>query len=330
MTTIPRSPNPGGPAVRASRLLDAPIITPATDPSIGTNINGPSLIRVPDWVESPLGRYYLYFADHYGSYIRLAYADDLLGPWNVHIPGSLHLSQSAFPKEIPRGLTSHDLGNLRALGQEVRLFPVTPHVASPDVHVDESRREIVMYFHGLERFSDYRQSTDVAVSADGVQFAPVGGHVPAAYLRAFRYRDMTYALTMPGRVYRSANGRSGFEPGPMLFGPAMRHSAVLRRDDTLHVFWTRVGDAPEAILHSTITISDDWMSWNEETHGVVLAPEREWEGADLPVERSQRGYIEKPANQLRDPAVFEENGRAFLLYCVAGESGIAIAEISGL
>ncbi|MEE2898183.1 MAG: hypothetical protein VX815_06910, partial [Gemmatimonadota bacterium] len=33
--------------VRVERLLDAPIVTPALHPSIGENIQGPSLIRVP-------------------------------------------------------------------------------------------------------------------------------------------------------------------------------------------------------------------------------------------------------------------------------------------
>jgi len=32
-------------------------------------------------------------------------------------------------------------------------------------------------------------------------------------------------------------------------------------------------------------------------------------------------------NQLRDPAVFEEDGRVFLVYAVAGESGLGIAEL---
>ena len=68
---------------RVERLLDEPIITPATHPSIGENIQGPSLVRVPDWVQAPLGRYYLYFADHKGRYIRLAYAAALMGPWTV-------------------------------------------------------------------------------------------------------------------------------------------------------------------------------------------------------------------------------------------------------
>ena len=32
-------------------------------------------------------------------------------------------------------------------------------------------------------------------------------------------------------------------------------------------------------------------------------------------------------NQLRDPAIFEEDARVYLLYAVAGESGIALAEV---
>ena len=87
--------------MRTTRLLDDPIITPDLHPSIGKNIQGPSLIRVPDWVESRLGTYYLYFADHKGSYIRLAYADDLRGPWKVYQPGSLQLAESHFLTEPP-------------------------------------------------------------------------------------------------------------------------------------------------------------------------------------------------------------------------------------
>ena len=64
---------------------------------MGANVQGPSLIRVPDWLPDPLGHYYLYFADHKGSYIRLAYADALQGPWYIHSPGSLQLAGSHFP-----------------------------------------------------------------------------------------------------------------------------------------------------------------------------------------------------------------------------------------
>src|SRR5210317_2197592 len=83
--------------ISITRLGDGPIITPDMDARMGGNIQGPSLIRVPDWVEDPLGQYYLYFADHRGSYIRMAYADDLAGPWTVHTPGTLRLEDSFFP-----------------------------------------------------------------------------------------------------------------------------------------------------------------------------------------------------------------------------------------
>ncbi len=57
----------------------------------------------------------------------------------------------------------------------------------------------------------------------------------------------------------------------------------------------------------------------------MLRPELPWEGAGLPVEPSRGGAI--PVNQLRDPAIFEEDGRIYLLYTVAGERGIALAEV---
>ena len=62
---------------------------------------GPSVVRVPDWVEAPLGLYYLYFADHEGDRIRLAYADTLAGPWALHAPGALQLAGSHFAVEPP-------------------------------------------------------------------------------------------------------------------------------------------------------------------------------------------------------------------------------------
>jgi hypothetical protein len=36
----------------------------------------------------------------------------------------------------------------------------------------------------------------------------------------------------------------------------------------------------------------------------------------------------QPVNQLRDPAIFEEDGRIYLLYAIAGEQGIAIGELT--
>ena len=43
---------------------------------------------------------------------------------------------------------------------------------------------------------------------------------------------------------------------------------------------------------------------------------------------SEGGDISAPAKQIRDPFVFEDEGRAFLFYATCGEQGIAAAEIT--
>jgi hypothetical protein len=313
--------------MKARRLVDRPIIGPDLHPSIGVNIQGPSLIRVPDWVPNRLGRYYLYFADHKGSTIRLAYADNPIGPWTIHVPGSLQLAESCFPTEPPP-MTDEQFAVLEArwkqtgaqLSHDLRSEFTTPHIASPDVHVDEAARQIVMYYHGLEAAGS--QVSRMAISADGIHFtARPEVLVGRSYLRVFQHRGETFGLAMPGQIYRH------FEPGPVLFNPNMRHAALLKRGDMLHVFWTQVGDAPESILLSTIDLSGDWQGWRDGPPVTVLRPERSWEGADAPMVPSVRSTAYGMVNQLRDPAIFEDEGRVYLLYAVGGEAGIAIAEL---
>ncbi len=321
--------------IRVERLLDAPIVGPDLHPSIGGNIQGPSIIKVPDWVSEPLGAYYLYFADHKGLYIRLAYAEDVLGPWSVHAPGSLQIADSHFLTEPP-AVSSDELERLR-VARQGRGVPIshdlltevtTPHIASPDVHVDDENQRIVMYFHGLDGVS--RQVSRGAISEDGIHFEARPEVLGRTYMRAFDYADFTYIMSMPGQFYRSDDPLGGFEEGPLLFNPNMRHAAMIVREDMLYVFWTQAGEAPERILLSTIDISGDWNSWVESAAVEVLRPEHDWEGADEPVVPSVRSTAYGHVNQLRDPALLEDGGRVFLLYAVAGESGIAIAEVHGL
>ncbi len=317
-------------AVRVERLLDAPIVDPSTHPSIGMNIQGPSLIRAPRWVEDRLGEYYLYFADHKGSFIRLAYADALTGPWIVYEPGSLQLADSLFPTqapEVPPELLKQVEARLAEanLGHDVLHEMTTVHIASPDVHVAEASQRVIMYFHGLE--GPGIQVTRVATSSDGIRFEARPEIIGRTYMRVFPHGGMTYAMAMPGQFYRSEDGFTGFEEGPLLFNPDMRHAAMLKRGDTLYVFWTQVGQVPERILLSTIDLSGDWMSWEASEPVEVLRPEHRWEGAEAPLEPSVRSTAYGQVNQLRDPAIYVEDGRVFLLYAVAGESGIAIAEV---
>ena len=268
---------------------------------MGENVSGPSLIRAPDWLERPLGRYYLFFADHCGHYIRLAYSDELLGPWRTHVPGVLPMELAGFGG----------------------------HVASPDVHVDVRRREIRVYFHGMDRPRDdgSGQTTRVALSGDGVSYDVLPEVLGPPYFRVFRHDGAWYALVMPGVVYRSDDGLDGFEEGPMLFNPDMRHSALRRVGKTLQVFYTMVGDCPERILLATVDLNGDWRGWRSSAPRVVLEPRHDYEGARRPRVPSVRGPADEPVCQLRDPAIFEEGGRTYLLYSVAGERGIALAEV---
>ena len=318
-------------ALRVLRLLDEPIVRPCMDGRMGANVNGPSLIRVPDWVENPIGRYYLYFAHHKGAYIRLACADTLTGPWRMHVPGTLALEASHFATERPDPANVSEAVRRAAeaaaeagAGEQDYLHP---HIASPDVHADHERREIRMYYHGM--LEDGEQRTRVAVSADGIHFEARPEILGNSYFRVFLHEGWHYALVMPGELRRSRDGLTGFEPGPVLFRPEMRHAAVRYAGDTLDVFWSRAGDAPESILHSRVRLDGDWTAWREEGARVVLAPEHAWEGAGEPVEPSVRGEINRLVRQLRDPCIHEEDGRTYLLYCGGGESGIGIAEVLG-
>ena len=266
---------------------------------MGSNINGPSLIRVPDWVPNPLGRYYLYFAHHQGTYIRLAYSDALEGPWTIHAPGVLDLQDSHFDR----------------------------HIASPDVHVVPDRREIWMYYHGCCVPEFPYQLERVAISGDGLDFVAREEVLGRSYWRVFQWGGYHYGLAMPGVIYRSEDGLTGFTEGPTLFTEDMRHAAVMLEGDVLRVFYSNAGDIPERILVSTIQLTPDWMEWKDSEPAALLEPEMDYEGMDQPLEPSKRGSVHEPVRQLRDPALYEEGGRAYLLYSVAGEYGIAIAEI---
>ena len=292
------------------RFLTNPLLAVGGGPGLEENVNGPSVIEVPDWVERPLGRYYLYFAHHQGETIRLAYGERPQGPFHIYEPGALHLSNSYFPTERPAGAPAYFYA----------------HIASPDVHVVPERREIRMYFHGWHE--NGRQLTRVATSSDGIEFTVREEILGPSYFRVFRYDGAWFALAMPGLVLRSDDGLSNFVPGPTLFDPNMRHSALFRQDDVLHVFYTRAGDEPESILHATIDLNGDWQNWREGQAQLVAAPEARWEGAGEPIEPSRRGAILERVHQLRDPAIFVDGDEILMFYAGGGEHAIGGARLA--
>lgn len=314
--------------MRAEHFPTNPLITPRPDAHIGDNINGPSVIRVPAWVTEPLGRYYMYFGHHTGGYIRLAYADTIFGPWSIYRPGAISLEES----------------------------PFVGHIASPDVHVVDPRSaaayegsarrwagrgpHIRMYYHGKpsEAAGGMEQKTACAVSGDGLSFSPVGGFLGKPYFRVFMHEGDVYAISIPGWLYRApaiadseqldaGADAAPFECGPLLFGEDSRHFALLHQGDHLLVFYTVRREAPERIYACSIELSGDWREWKAGRSEVLLEPQTRYEGASLPLRPSRKGPARGPVRELRDPCVYEEDGRIFLFYSFAGEQGIAAAEV---
>ncbi len=309
----PKTIQAGDFEIKVQRLPQNPIVSYASSESLGTKINGPSLIRVPDWIERPLGEYYLYFAHHDGKYIRLAYADSIHGPWTIHESGTLHVDNA--PAFIG-------------------------HIASPDVHIAPDSREIRMYFHGSRE--NENQKTALAVSKDGLNFKASENVIGSAYFRVFQHGEFHYAIDAHGFLNRSRHhDRDWVIADKELIAPItvddqfgrredvrIRHSAIWVKNDTLFLFYTRKADAPERILLSTVDLKGKWTEWTASKPVEILRPETEYEGIQYPVKPSKKGggiHVQ----QLRDPAIFhDDDGRSYLIYSVAGEMGLAIAKIS--
>ncbi|MGJ3243736.1 MAG: hypothetical protein ACFE0O_12410 [Opitutales bacterium] len=305
------------------RFQTNPLIRANEPPSIGGNVNGPSVIRVPDWVANPLGRYYLYFAHHQGDHIRMAYADALEGPWTVHEPGVLALDDT----------------------------PFHAHIASPDVHIDDANRRIFMLYHGCgnrhPHDSPYPQQTAFASGPDGLTFQADDTLLTESYYRVIRHPDRAGWLGCAGGPYRilyftddparppCAGPRLDI-PGEPLGDPAgkdwraldamtrLRHVALDTRPGTLILYYTCCGDTPERIKRVHIALDQDpgAAAWTTSAPEEVARPATDAEGAHLPVEPSRGGSVHAPVHQLRDPEIFHDDGKPYLFYTLAGEHGI--------
>lgn len=302
--------------IEARRCPGNPLITFESSPTLGENINGPSVIRVPDWIENPLGKYYMYFAHHGGLFIRLAYADEPDGPWHIYEPGTLRLEQ-------------------------VEAEGIFGHIASPDVHPDSEAKEIRMCFHCPKKKSP-NQHTLAAYSRDGLNFIPGKELLGISYFRVFEWEGYFYAIDGGGYLTRSVRFDSGWErledhkliPPVLIDDPygrrenvRLRHSAVVIEDNVLFVFYSRKEDAPERILVATVELKGDWTQWKASDPIDVLSPEHDYEGAGFPIEASRNGSAIN-VRQLRDPCIFVEDDRWYLFYTTKGEMGIAMAELS--
>ncbi len=206
-----------------------PIISQATFDVVdasddGHSINGPSLVRVPDWLPladrpDPSAKYYLYFGDHSGSYIRMAWAAEVTGPYTLYNVGI---------NDEADGDGVLDLGGSSIVftnGKQIS----NNHISSPDVIVDDENQQFLMFFHtgkstnsqvnGDSWFDTGVQVTHVATSATGLNFnggdevkssavSGEAGHgvkmqpLGNAYYRTFQHNNNWYAFTNYGPIWK--------------------------------------------------------------------------------------------------------------------------------
>ena len=187
------------------------------------NFVGASCIRIPDsypnakraskvvGLNTVYAKYYLYYAKHSGNFIRMAWAEDLAGPW--------------YGYRMSSTLPLQDRGVL-SLGTDDEISPgngivIDGHIASPQVFIDDSDADpnnwqFVMYYHGPGSHlgSSRGQNTYVATSSDGLNFnqpsegGQVGhGTLPFAlgesYFRIFEEGGNSYAFSNTGDIWSS-------------------------------------------------------------------------------------------------------------------------------
>ena len=341
-----------------------PIITrsmfPSNRRSDGDNINGPSLIRIPNFISrgnrvNRDANYYLYFAHHNGEYIRMAWAENVTGPYRLYDAGA---------SIGDRGVLDD---NRRRIDLDNGVGIQDNHIASPDVHVETSPNRIVMYFHaGGYRFNGRNinsQRSFVNTPSRGAEFRrrdiePV--NLGESYFRVFEDNNTLYAMDnrgIPRRArsfnnpWRPTNGyyngnslpelwqrnntdfyqnRIQSERGQSRSQRRIRHTGVRVAGREAQVFFSERGDSQEHIRLSRINLNvNSWNNWNPSYPGnEILRPVSGWEGGQYNRRTSEAGAAPERVNQLRDPDVFvDDDGSIYLLYAGGGEDGIGIAAL---
>ena len=209
------------------------------------------------------------------------------------------------------------------------------HIAFPEIYIDYAAKSIRLYFHGRTGYKPNGgqiQGTRVAESSDGLTFTVQEPLLGPAYFRVFRQNSAFCAFARTADLLRSPDEIQPFASLgiPNGFPEDIRHIALSRRSKTeMTMFHAVIGESPEVIYACPFRMdgdpSDRWAGDSIE----IMRPEFDYEGAELPLIRSERGAIDIRANQLRDPGIFVDDDRTiYMPYGIAGEAGIALAKVT--
>ncbi len=276
------------------------------------NICNPTCIELPKWCTNRLGKYYLYYADHKGKFIKLACSNNLFGNW-------INVNKKIAPIA--------DFKN------------AVNHIASPDIYIDNINKKIYLFTHSHSN-EKIGQWTFLSVSSDGINFKQMSTKCLAPfYLRVFKFKNYFYGISKGGNLWRTKKITNKFKNHQNLFNKklnkeflhnkpgSIRHVGILIKKNKLYCFYTKIGDMPERIYYSWLSLSNNYKKWMLQKEHELLRPTREFEGKKLKLRPSKPGNSTLFENAVRDPYLFENNKKIYLFYSVKGEFGLAIAEL---
>ena len=148
-------------------LINGGAVIANTSNSNSDNTGFPSVVRLPDWLDAadrahPSARYYMYWGNHTGDFIRMKWAASLNGTWTDY--------------DVNAGAIKgvFDVGGNDPMRNDY------DHVSAPDVIIDDANQRFVMYFHGQREASNPAPRVHerfVATSGTGLNFNdPVSGN----------------------------------------------------------------------------------------------------------------------------------------------------------
>ena len=280
--------------------------------NFNSNICNPCIIKVPEWVKDSLGKYYLYYADHRGKYIKFAFSNFIFNNWRSKL--DIIININSFNNAIN-------------------------HIASPEIYIDDIKKKFYLLTHSHSA-THKGQWTYVSESNNGLHFKVVNDKPLAPfYLRVFKYNNFFYGVSKGGNLWKTNELIREFYPCQNLFDPsksnellhnyegAVRHVGLFVENNILYIFYSKIGDKPERIYFSKLNLEKNDKNWKFNSETELLRPTMDFEGANLPLLKSKPGDTPVAENALRDPYLFKINSNYYLAYCVQGEFGIAIAEI---
>jgi len=262
-------------AVSAVRLTQNPLITVHSSPSLGDNVNGPSIIRVPSWISAPARPLLHLLRPPQGPvHSPCLCRRESLGPWTIYEPGVVPVGDTAFFRPQAGSAWRRCRSVLHARG-------VTGDLRGPDAQtagavdarmVDRGAAAGRRTLPARRAWGAGRAATasshSRAKSSDGLHFQVTrADHQGQLSPRVFRSTAISTAWPASASLLRSKDplGRVR-RRSESVRGRPVRRSRPPRRGRPAAAarcmsFSRASATRPRRVMLSTINLTGDWTTW---------------------------------------------------------------------